>query len=66
MLATIWTSQDIFGEKSWSGEWKKDNLRASPTIEKQSTGTFDSEIPSWACKLGKMYFLLFLFCVNHL
>lgn len=57
MLATIWTSQDIFGKKSWKGEWKKDNLRAKPTIEKQSTGTFDSEIPSEVYKLGKKYFL---------
>lgn len=66
MLATSGTSQDIFGKKSWNGEWKKDNLRASPTIEKPCTGTFDSEIPSQVYKLGKMYFLFFLYCVNHL
>lgn len=56
MLATIRTSQDIFGKKSWNGEWKKDNLRARPTIEKQSTGTFDSEIPSQVFKLGENVF----------
>lgn len=46
--------------KSWNGEWKKDNLRARPTAEKQSTGTFDSEIPAQVCKLGKIGFLFFL------
>ena len=38
MLATLWTSQDIFGEKSWNGEWKKDHLRARHTIEKLCAG----------------------------
>lgn len=44
---------DFWKKKTWNGEWKKDNLRARPTIEKQSAGTFDSEIPSQVFKLGK-------------
>lgn len=52
MLATMWTSQDIFGEKSWNGEWKKDRLRARGTTEKLWASTFGS-IPSWVSKLGK-------------
>lgn len=53
MLAATWTSQDIFGEKSWNGEWKKDHLRARLTIEKLCASTFGSEIPSQVSKLGK-------------
>ena len=59
MLATMWTSQDIFGEKSWNGEWKKDHLRARHTIEKLCAGTFGSEIPSQVSKLGKKHTFFF-------
>ena len=62
MLATIRTPQEIFGEKkkSWSGEWKKDNLRARPTIGKHSTGTSESEFPYQVFKIGKSIFSLSL------
>lgn len=47
-------------KKSWNGEWKKDNLRARPTIGKHSTGTSESEIPYQVFKIGKSIFSLSL------